>query len=526
VAKSKEAHLMRVLKLLMALLGAFFVASQPVKAAWYKAETPKFIFYGTSAKDIQNDALRLERYDALLRTLTGIPETSNTMKLTVYVLPDIEAVRRAHGGPTSNRIGGFYSASRSGVIAVVPRSTANDGQEDVILFHEYAHHLMLQYFPVAYPAWYVEGFAEYLSTIQFTTDVAKIGLPARHRRFALTEQRKTPIEKLLSATVGDLGRDEMGNFYGRAWLLTHYLSFEPTRRGQQRAYLDKINEGVPALGAARQAMGDLDALQKDLDRYQAASKLSYLSVPNKAPNIQVTLTELDKATGDTLTERLALTRGANRERLEPIAERLRKLTTTYPGHPAVLTLLAEAELELKNFQAAGAAADAAIAKEPNNARALLWKGLSIGRPLFDAGDRDPAKWKIARSWIVRANRANIDDPLPLFEYYRTFTGERKLPPSSAITGLERAVELIPQSNSFRIPLAYEKTKAGDFKTAALLMRPIANSPHANAAAAWAKGLMVELNAAAAKPAGTVDINALMARVSPDRKEKEEDKEED
>ncbi len=517
---------MRLLMLVFALLAGLIFATKPAKAAWYRAETPKFIFYGTSAKDIQNDALRLERYDALLRALTGIPETTYSMKLTVYVLPDIAAVRRAHGGAMSDRIGGFYTASRSGAIAVVPRSTANDGREDIILFHEYAHHLMLQYFPVAYPAWYVEGFAEYLSTVQFTRDVAKIGLPALHRRYSLNLDRKTPIERLLSATVSDLRSDEMGNFYGRAWLLTHYLSFDPTRRGQQRAYLDKINEGVPALEAARLTMGDLDILQKDLDRYLAASKISYLSIANKAPAVSVTVSELDKATADTLMERLALTRGANRERLEPIAARLRKLSTAYPGHPAVLTLLAEAELDLKNFAAAGAAADAVLAVEPNNARALLWKGLSIGRPLFDAGDRDAAKWKVARSWIVRANRANIDDPLPLFENYRTFRGEGKPAPPSAIVGLERAVELIPQTNSFRIPLAYEKTKAGDFKTAALLMRPIANAPHASAAAAWAKRLMIELNAAAAKPPGSVDINALMARVSPDRKDKEEDKEDE
>ncbi len=514
---------MRMLIWALAWLSALALTTPPVHAAWYRAETPKFIFYGTSAKDVQNDALRLERYDALLRTLTGIPATTDSMKLTVYVLPDIAAVQRAHGGQAGKRIGGFYSASRSGVIAVVPRLTANDGYEDVLLFHEYAHHLMLHYFPVAYPAWYVEGFAEYLSTIQFTPDVAKIGLPAGHRRYELNEQRTTPIEMLLSAAVGELKRDEIGNFYGRAWLLTHYLSFEPKRKGQQSTYLEKINSGVPSLQAARQSFGDLDALQKELDRYLSGRKMNFLSVPNKAETIPVTVTELDKATGDIMIERVMLARETSKDQLEPIATRLRKLSSVHPGHPAVLTLLAEAELYLKNFAAAGAAADAAIAAEPTNARALLWKGLSLGRPLFDAGNRDPDKWKVARSWIVRANRANIDDPLPLFEYYRTFRGEGKPATKAAVVGLERAVALIPQTNAFRVPLAYEKTKEKDFKTAAYLMQPLANSPHAGGAALWAKRVMEELRIAASQPIEKVDVNALMARVSPDRKGKEEEK---
>ncbi len=484
----------------------------PAFAAWYKVETPKFIFYGTSVKDIEKDAQRLERFDALLRRLMGMPTESDSMKLTVFVLSDTDAVQKAYGFGAKD-VAGFYSANPSGVIVVVPRSTTSESFEDVVLFHEYAHHLMLHYFPVAYPAWYVEGFAEYLSTVQFTPELAKIGLPASHRGYQLIVERTTPIEKLLSASVGDLKRAEVGNFYGRSWLLTHYLAFDRKRKGQQAAYLKKINGSIDPLDAARAAFGDLSQLNKDLDRYLQGNRMSYMQIPDTFTPVTTTASELDKATGLALLEKLALTRGTAEKEREPIAARLRKLASQYPSNPAILTLLAEAELDLRNFAAAGTSAEAAVAIEATNARALLWKGLSLARPLQEKGDFDTARWKVARNWIVRANRANPDDPLPLFEYYLSFKNEGKTPPKSSIAGLERAVTLIPQEDAFRIPLAFEKAKEGDFKMAAFLLQPMANSPHGGDSAKWAKRAVDELKIAAAKPAGSVDAEAILTAIS-------------
>jgi tetratricopeptide (TPR) repeat protein len=510
---------MRALIFFLGLLLSLTASASSTWAAWYKVETPKFIFYGTSAKDIEQDAQRLERYDALLRRLMGMPATSDSMKLTVYVLSDTEAVQRAYGIGAKD-VAGFYTANPSGVIAVVPRSTTSNSFEDIVLFHEYAHHLMLHYFPVAYPAWYVEGFAEYLSTVQFTPKFAKVGLPASHRGYELLVERTTPIEKLLSASVSDLKRAEVGNFYGRSWLLTHFLSFEPKRKGQQAAYLKKINEGMPALEAARSAFGDLNILNKDLDRYLQGNRMSYMQLNDIPSPVAVTVTELDKAAGLALLEKLALTRGTRKEEREPIAARLRKLTGQYPGNATILTLLAEAELDLGNLTAAATAADAAIAIEPANARALLWKGLSLSQALTDQGEYDTAKWKTARNWIVRANRANPDDPLPLFEYYRSFNNEGRKPPAASIAGLERAVQLIPQEDALRVPLAFEKTKEGDFEMAAFLLQPMANSPHAGDSARWAKRAVDILKAAAAKPVGSADAEAILSEINKSRDEKD------
>ncbi len=478
-------------------------------AAWHRAETDHFIFYGTSAKDVRDDAVRLERYDALLRTLTKIPKDSGAMKLTVYVLSGTDAVQRAYGNGGRD-IAGFYSTTPSGVIAVVPRGQGDKDYDDVVLFHEYAHHLMLHYFPTAYPAWYVEGFAEYLGTAQFTDEFAKIGLPAKHRGYELIIENSIPIETLLSANVDDLRRDQVGNFYGRAWLLTHYLSFDKVRRGQLAECMKLINEGTAPLEAARTAFGDLAALNKDLGRYLNASRISYLNIANSPPaETTITVKELDQASGDSLIDRLLLTRGTTEAERAPIANRLRKLTVKYPGNATAHALLAEAEIDLENYPAAIAAADTAIASEPQNVRALLWRGVAMGRALRKAGDQDAAKWKSARNWIVKANRANPEDPLPLFEYYQSFQGEGTQPTKSAVAGLGKAVSLIPQESAFRIPYAIELAQAEDYAFAAAILQPIANSPH-NGFAASARVLMTKLRAAAAKPGDKLDMAASLA----------------
>ncbi len=501
---------------------AFTLSPSSVFAAWFRAETEHFIFYGTSAKDVRDDAIRLERYDELLRKLTNIPKDSSAMKLTVYVLSGTDAVQRAYGSGGRD-IAGFYSTTPSGVIAVVPRGQGDKDYDDVVLFHEYAHHLMLHYFPTAYPAWYVEGFAEYLGTAQFTDKFAKIGLPANHRGYQLMIDETIPIETLLSASVGDLKRDQVGNFYGRAWLLTHYLSFDKSRRGQQAECLRLINEGMAPLDAARKAFGDLAVLNKDLQRYLGASRISYLNISNTPPaDTSITVTELDRASGESLIDSLLLTRGTGAAERAPIANRLRKLTVRYPGSATAHTLLAEAEVDLDNYPAAIAAADIAIASEPRNVRALLWKGVALARSLIKSGDQDGAKWKSARNWIVKANRANPEDPLPLFEYYQSFKGEGAQPTKAAVAGLGKAVSLIPQESAFRIPYAIELAREGDYAFAAAILQPIANSPH-NGFAASARLLMTRLRAAAAKPGDKFDFPAFLADLNSKAEKEDEDK---
>jgi tetratricopeptide (TPR) repeat protein len=486
------------------------LVSVPAQAAWYKVETDKFIFYGTSPKALQEDALRLERFDALLRQRLGISANSEEVKLSIYVLSTESEVRKVYG-PGSKDIAGFYTANESGLLAVVPKSTGDFA--DVILNHEYAHHLMLHHLNGRYPAWYIEGFAEFLSTVTFKGERANIGLPAMHRAYQLMLESNTPIRTLLGASVSEVDSDQRGNFYGRAWLLTHFLTFNEGRKGQLSSYLKLVADGKPLLDAATTAFGDLEILNRDLLRYQNAKAIHYMSMEVPAARPVVTVTQMEDAFGETIRERVMLRRGTADAERAVIVKELEDSAKTYPSSADIWTQLAEARLDMDDYAGAVAAADKAVAADPKSARALLWKGIALVRQLNDKGSDDPAVWKEARSWIVRANRADTEDPLILFEYYRSFASEGREPTPAAVAGLEKASALMPQAESIRAAYAFEMVKAGKYGLAATYLQPIANSPHGDDAAKAFQAVVATLRAADADKTKKVTLEQIMQQLS-------------
>lgn len=487
------------------------LVSVPVQAAWYKVETEKFIFYGTSPKALQDDALRLERFDALLRKRLAIPDNTGEVKLSIYVLASEPEVSKVYGKGGKD-IAGFYTANESGVLAVVPKSSGDFS--DIVLNHEYAHHLMLHHLTGRYPAWYIEGFAEFLSTATFKADRASIGLPAKHRAYQLFLEGTTPIRTLLGASVGEIDSDQRGNFYGRAWLLTHLLALKEDRKGQLGTYLKLVAEGKPLLDAATSAFGDLDVLQRDLTRYQNAKSIQYMSIEVPPPSgTPATVTKLEDAFGDTIRERVMLRRGTADAERAVIVRDLEGATKSYGSSADLWTQLAEARLDTDDYPGAIVAADKAIALNAQMARAFLWKGIALLRQLNEKNADDAAAWKEARSWIVRANRADTEDPLILFEYYRSFASEGREPTAAAVAGLEKASALMPQAESIRVAYAFEMVKAGKYGLAAACLQPLANSPHGGDSAKAFQTVVATLRAADADKSKKVTPEQIMRQLS-------------
>ncbi len=471
---------------------------------WRRTETEHFIFYSDgSEKELRSDAIKLERYDQLMRLLTGIGDDKGQVKLTVYFVRSTSAVQALYPGPVKS-IGGFYSPSPAGAIIVVPRSIdAYEGDsrkfaetEDVVLFHEYAHHLMQQYFPAAYPAWYIEGFAEFIGNARIETNgIASYGIVNISRAPTLFMDSGISIEKLLTARVSDLKTDDVSRFYAYSWLLTHYLSFGKTRKGQLANFLAAVQAGKAALVAAQEVFGDLKTLNRELDIYKTG-KMVYTKLNNPLPEpASFAIGTLDEGSSKAVLLQLKLTRSTKPNEREPIAAELRGLATRFPGSPAILTALAEAELDLGNYAAGGTAAEAAIALSSTNSRALLWKGLSLSRPLAKAKDRDAAKWKEARGWIVKANRANPNDPLALMEYFLSFTIPGQTPPDIAIQGIGMAVSLVPQFPGTRFMYAGALANQKKFPEAIRVLQPLASNPHGGKMTEYVRNLIAQLETA-------------------------------
>lgn len=465
---------MRRLILLALLFLSALGSALPARAEWRRATSTHFVIYSeASEEDLRAVAEKLERFDGLLRRLTPVPESQTERPLTIYMPGGVGAVRQLLGGYPA---GGFYAASIAGPYAVAPRRTRNEWfGADVILFHEYVHHFMLQHFPIAYPAWFIEGYAELFSNTRFERDGSiLIGAFARHRAPALREL--PPLRDLMFG-----GRDalSMPLFYAHAWGLTHYLLIADERTGQLRRYLDLVGGGRAPEQAADEAFGGIDALERDYRRYRRSPRIPTVSIrfdqaPRPGP---IAIETLDRMEGELLWLRVEYQRRPDGQALAGLLRRLRARVEEAPNHPAGLQLLADVEALAGNLEAAGRAVDALLARQPAAPRALLRKGL-IELALLERGRvTDHDRWVAAREWLRRANLAGPDDPPALYEYYRAFERQGIQPPPPAVAALERAQELVPQSFELRARFARELVRARRFRMAVNILSPVAYSAH-------------------------------------------------
>ncbi len=473
----------------LAVFLAILITASPAHAAWMEATTTHFRLIADAPPAwMERYAARLERFDQALRMLYGMPEqegdTSN--RLTVYVVRGDGALQKLYGSKAGNVVG-FYMARASGTVAFVSRRSSAgswDLDSETILKHEYAHHFMLRNYAAIYPPWYVEGFAEFVATAEFTDDGdLDYGKPPRHRAYGLLNGKPLPLREML-APAEKLGSAQREALYGRGWLMVHYLAFEPNRGGQLSRYLALMNEGISSLEAAERAFGDLDALEKQLDRYLERLRLSYARIPAAdLPVGPVSVRSLTPGEAATIAVRMKTDRGVNEEEAAELVVEARRLAEPFADDPDVQVLLAETEYDVGNDDAAEAAADRALAARPQFLEALLYKARARLRRLDKAGVDDAAQWREARGWLVSANRIDNDRAWPLVLYYHSFGWAGEAPTPAAVAGLHRAVELAPQDDGLRMQAVMQYLRDDKPREARALLMPLTFSRHGSAAGA-------------------------------------------
>lgn len=467
---------------LLALLGGLLAATS-VQAEWLEARSRHFVLYSNiSEAMLRKQSEALERLDWGLRYFMRVPEEPDieARKLTVFMVDERDIRRLCR----CSNVAGFYHSRVSGSIAYSAKGNwagANDFGR-IVLFHEYAHHFLLGSHEVAFPAWYSEGFAEFASTMRINADDAVIGYPAQHRAYALLLG-----EKLTSAQLFDpkartrWNAGQMDAFYGRGWLLTHYLSFDRERFIKFQNYMRAINRGVPGVQAGQEAFGDLTALDRALSGYLRQNRLPGLPMRYEgAPVPPVAIRRLRDGEAALIDERMTSVRGVDRESGRKLYAKAAPVATRYPDDPVVQGWLAEMAHDAGEDAAALAAADRALAVDPVSVQALLYRGMVKLRQAYEAKSQDKAVWSAARQSIVAANRADPDDAEPLWWYWQSFAMQGVDPTKSAIVGLYRAQELAPQDESVRFAAAMARLKADELVEAKRLLRPVAYQPHAPA----------------------------------------------
>ena len=450
-------------------------------AAWQEAKSKHFIIYGDQKpEELLQFAERLERFDQAVRHVRGMddPALTDAARLNIYVLRNEYSVGRLAG---NRSVAGFYNARASGAVAFVPRKSSGDNRiwdldAEAIFFHEYAHHLQLQFASGAIPSWMVEGFAEFFATADVKDDGSVIiGRPPQYRAWSLFMSDALSLEQMLGGTYRKLRNEQVGELYGEGWLLTHYLNFNAARKGQLAKYYNAIQQGQPALDAGKAAFGDLSTLNRELEKYKRG-KIGAVVVDAKDLSIgPIAIRPLGPGEAAIMDVNIRSTRGVSEETAPSVAADARKIAAAYPNDPFAQAVLAEAEFDAKNYAEAESAADRALAANPNNVHALIYKGQA--QMALAEANPDKADWKAIRGWFTKANKLDTENAEPLMLYYQTYVHQGAKPTKNAVNALLYAAALAPLDTELRLMAVRQLLNEEQPAKAKDLFAPLAYRPH-------------------------------------------------
>lgn len=470
------------------LVSLTLAVSAHAEATWLRADTPRFTIYSMgSERNLRTYAERAELMDATFWEVYGLQRPPPSRKLPIYLVDKPATLRLVSPGLAEDVVG-FYSAGSGEIFAMGLGGVDND----YILRHEYAHHLMLQNFPYGYPAWLVEGYAEYFMGTTVEDSSIKVGFAPLGRSAELNDQPWLPWKDVLTKRVNDIPHAQTGLFYAQSWLLTHYLLSDPERSKQLQAYLTAIGQGRPSVDAMEAATGMKgDAWDRRLVAY-GGGQMPYVQFKkSQFPAAPITITPLSKGVSDLLLEDLALRSGVSETQKTELIARVRQKAAHYPEDQAAQLILARAEVVAGDPAVGGEILKRRLAAHMADVETLA---LEADR-LMDLGDKTPARqeelYTQAGNILVAAFKLDPTRYQTLAAFAHSRRAEANYPSDNTMTALLTALKLAPQVGENRLAAADGLIRRSRQREAMIVLAPLANSPHDSALAKKAREMMAE-----------------------------------
>ncbi|MDR2212626.1 MAG: DUF1570 domain-containing protein, partial [Pseudomonadales bacterium] len=326
------------------IVGAILLYTPPSFADWLEASSEHFVIYADdSERDLRNFSEKLERYHQAMTVLfpsqRGTPSPSN--RPTIYVTSRSK-IRKIFGDGASATVGGFYipraGASVAFIMPINASARGEPSESEAILMTSYAQHVRAETLNFATPAWFNRGFAEYFASSSFESNGdIMLGMPNNRLAYQFRGGvEKIDIDELLDSAFYQSHSGELANsdFIGRSWALFHYLYSNQAGTDKMLDYLRRLNSGENELDAARAAFGDLEALDREIDRYVKNAMLARRVPSERLSFAPVTIRKLSRSEEATVDLRMQLDRGPNTSDVRALAENLaqdaRELAKKYP----------------------------------------------------------------------------------------------------------------------------------------------------------------------------------------------------
>lgn len=261
-------------------LGLGLAPAAAADAPWVEVESPNFSVYSDAgAKTARRIALQFEQVRLAFGGLWPGARTTSPRPVVILAVKDDSGLKtllpeyfERKGGkrpagitvPSADK----YFIALNAAAAELDISGYNPYH---LIYHEYIH-VLLDLNLRRTPAWLGEGLAEFFGATLVQGDRLVVGKPLPWHIDTLRETQMFDLERLV--TVGHSSPEynedsKSGIFYAQSWALVHMLATDPTNAGSRRlnALVAALQAGQDDLSAARAALGDLPALDKELRSY-------------------------------------------------------------------------------------------------------------------------------------------------------------------------------------------------------------------------------------------------------------------
>ncbi len=484
-------------------------------ASWSRVETAHFVITtDADARKAEAYAQRIEAFRHVAVMVLGADPTSTRTqgKFDIWLLHSRQQVQDLRPN-FSFRIAGVYFTCEEGATAYASvQETWDNGDTGLVtLLHEYSHHLMFQSARAWYPAWYVEGFADYMSAMSMDSSRVQIGNPNAGRVRWLADSHWLDFERVL-VPQGIYGSDkpaddaEVASFYAQSWLLTHYMLNDSERMRRFNAYFARVGAGEDPVAAFEPATGiPVGQLKRLLKRYLEA--MPVIAIPNKdIPKVTAQASPLLEDKDDWLLNASLLRTCMGKPQGEKVLGQLRTLAGAPVGIPPELRLARDrAEILFGDPKAARDDLTAHAAEDENRFEAHYLLGrAAMASARGQAADAWNPLREQARDQFLQAYRLRKADAPNLYFLSIALPGGGT--DANVLNAARGAHALSPSVDSYAIHEAQLDLDAGQRDKAELALTPLASNPHDPALAARMRAAIDAIHAGKSR----VDVDRAMS----------------
>lgn len=451
---------------------ALLVSLAPLGARaeeWLRAKAPGFVVYSQGEPAaLERMVADLQRYDAALHVEMGVPDGPPGAPLTIYLLEDPKAVSAVLG---RRNVAGFYAPRIDGSVILAHRRETDRNGPDAreTLFHEYAHHFMFRHIAAPWPAWYREGYADYLSTLAFLPDGRWVTGRAALYRLGTARRQSVPLLTLLEEDDSAYPEGKERWFYANAWLLVHLLRNDPLLARRLDGYLDALARGEQHEVALNE-FGNVSLLEQRMRDHAASAFVDHVSARPLPSPAKVQIERLDAPSARLMEIELAWKFGKDRPRA--FAE-LGQLAAAHPDRADIAYLHAVALAQEGSAEAEGQA-DRVLALDPHMPRALVMKAELVRKR---RGPKEEVE-----AWMAAAARLAPEDPLVQLAWYQTRAKDGRAASRAAFPTIEQIYHSASEVSNVRFTYALALANEGRLDEAEGLLVRLAGESEGSARA--------------------------------------------